>query len=78
MKKDLNYYAQRSLYNRSQKNLECDLTLTVDGIKYHAYEVSVAHQDLLFFTDKGTLNYVVDNYGGTPRVELFNIETDEE
>jgi uncharacterized membrane protein len=81
MKKDLNYYAQKSLNPRTTKALECDLALDVDGERFHAYEVSISNQDLLFFCDKGTLNYVVDSRRGLngPElmgIELFNVERD--
>lgn len=75
--KDLRYYAELSLKNKPSKSIECDLTLDVDGEKFRAYEVSIANQDLLFLTEKGTLNYLVDDYGnGKIMVELFNIERD--
>lgn len=74
--KDLNYYAQKSLTATKSRTLECNLTLGVDGEKFHAYEVSVASQDLLFFCDKGTVNYLVDNYNGKLVIELFNWEKD--
>ena len=74
--RDLKYYAQKSLTAKKSRSLECDVTLEADGEKFHAYEVSIANQDLLFFTDKGTLNYLVDNYGGDARAELFNVERD--
>lgn len=74
--KDLKYYAQKSLTAKKSRSLECNLTLEVDGEKFRAYEVSIANQDLLFFTEKGTLNYVVDNYNGDARPELFNMVRD--
>lgn len=56
---------------------ECDITLKVDSKKFKAHEVSICNGDLLFFTDKGTLNYVVDDYGnGCYKVELFNVDLD--
>lgn len=75
--KDLRYYAEKSIKAKSNKSVPCNLTLEVDGEEFKAYEVSISNQDLLFFTEKGTLNYLVDNYGnGKIMVELFNIERD--
>lgn len=77
MKKDLMYYAKNSLTAKSSKSVECDIMLEVDGEEFKAYEVSIANQDLLFYCDKGTANYVVDNYGnGKITVELFDWEKD--
>lgn len=74
--KDLKYYGQKSLeLTRPIKNLECALNLEVNGETWRAYEVNIAHQDLLFFCDKGTANYLVDRYCGQVWVELFNWET---
>ncbi len=75
--RNLQYYIEKSLTEKNTKSLECDLTLAIDGIKYHAYEVSIAHRDLLFYTDKGTLNYVIDSYGDSHTAELYSIDSDE-
>lgn len=72
--KDLNYYAGKAIYAKKSEALECNITLIVDGEKFHAYEVSIASRDLLFFCDKGTLNYLVDTYGDRIAIELFNVE----
>jgi hypothetical protein len=73
----LKYYAEKAVTTqKGSRTLECDLTLTVDGEKFRAYEVSVARCDLLFFTDKGTLNYLVDMYDDHLGIELYNIERD--
>ena len=74
--KDLNYYAQKSVNAKNSRCLECDLTLSVEGEKFHAYEVSVSNCDLLFFCDKGTLNYVIDTYGDKVVIELYNVDKD--
>lgn len=74
--RDLPHYAALSLSAKTAKSYECNILLEVDGEKFRAYEVSVAHQDLLFFTEKGTVNYVVDNYSGRPVIELFSVERD--
>lgn len=59
--------------------LDCSLTLHVDGIDLQAYTVSLANRDLLFYTDKGTVTYLVDIYGDTaPRALLYDWSLDEE
>lgn len=81
--KDLKYYAQKSINSNGQKEIECGITLQVEGEKFHAYTVSIAHQDLLFYCDKGTLNYLVDSIEDRITgkrevlgIELFNVERD--
>ena len=74
--KDLKYYAEMSIGLNHSTSIECNLCLDVDGEKFHAYEVSVANRDLLFFCDKGTLNYLVDTYGDRIVIELFAVEKD--
>lgn len=49
--------------NGDYDELDCSINLTVEGIDYHAYGVSIAYRDLLFHTDKGTIQYLVDSYG---------------
>lgn len=75
--RQLDYYIEKSLSEKNTRSLECDLTLRTDDTKYHAYEVSIAHRDLLFYTDKGTLNYVIDSYGDRHTAELYSIDSDE-
>lgn len=72
--KDLMYYAHMSVSLKHDTTLECSLILDVTGDKFHAYEVSVANRDLLFFCNEGTANYVVDTYGDKVVVVLFNWE----
>lgn len=52
--------------------LDCSLTLHVDGIDFHAYTVSLANRDLLFYCNEGTVTYMIDLYGDTARSELFD------
>lgn len=56
----------------------CNIQLKHDGKTYKAHEVSVAHRDLLFFTDSDTLNFVVDSYGDRHVAELFNVDNKED
>jgi hypothetical protein len=83
--KDIKYYAELSIGLKESVSLDCNLILEVNDQKFHAYEVSVATGDLLFFCDEGTANYVVDTYedritGKTEvlAIELFNWESDNE
>ena len=57
--------------------LDCNIEIEIDGQVFKAHEVSICYHDLLFFTDKGTLNYVVDSYGDRLVAELFNWDLDE-
>ena len=56
----------------SVENEYYDCEIDINGHKAH--EVSICNRDLLFFTDKGTLNYLVDSYGSRHSIELFNNE----
>lgn len=51
-----------------------NIELKEEGTKYKCYEVSICHRDLLFFADKGTLNYVIDSYGDRNVLELYSID----
>lgn len=73
----LHSLAQISKDIKDGQSRAVDLTLVEEGETFKAYEVSIAYGSLLFFTDKGVLDYVVDYYGDEPRVELYNIERDE-
>ena len=42
--------------------LDCDITLSVNGEYWKAYSVSVSYRDLLFYTDQGTVTYLIDSY----------------
>jgi len=55
----------------------CDLKLKEDKKIYKAYEVSICNRDLLFFTNKGTLNYVVDTIGFNHSLNLVSIDDEE-
>lgn len=68
--------AQISLKVTKTVSKECNIDLVVDGEVWKAYEVSITRQDLLFFTDKGTVTYLVDNYGGEGIPSIFDWEKD--
>jgi hypothetical protein len=67
---------QLSLTATSSKPKAIDIELEVDGEIWTAYEVYIAKQDLLFFTDKGTVTYLVDNYGGEAVITIHDWERD--
>jgi hypothetical protein len=52
----------------------CDIKIKEEGRTYHAHEVSICNRDLLFFCDKGAINYVINSYGDAHYLELINIE----
>ena len=58
--------------------LDCSLTLHVDGIDFQAYTVSLANRDLLFYTDKGTVTYLIDLYHAGPIAVLHDWTLDDE
>ena len=71
--RDINEIIEMSLYH-SGENEYYKCNLKIEG--HRAYEVSICNRDLLFFTDKGTLNYVVDTYGSRHSIDLVNEEID--
>lgn len=40
-------------HNSESEELDCDLTLSVNGEYWKAYSVSVSYRDLFFYTDQG-------------------------
>lgn len=63
--------------------LDCGLTLSVtnrhgDSIEMQAYTVSLANRDLLFYTDKGTVTYLIDLYLDGPIAVLYDWTLDDE
>lgn len=76
-RKTLQDFAQMSLDPENFGSHSCDLKLDVNGQTWVAYEVSIAHGDLLFFTEKGCATYLVDNYGGEAVVTLHDWEENE-
>ena len=56
--------------------LDCNITLSVNGESWKAYAVSVSHCDLLFYTDQGTVAYLIDSYPHGDFAVLYNWERD--
>lgn len=52
--------------------LDCSLTLHVDGTDMQAYTCSVGNRDLLFYTDKGTVTYLVDTMPGQRHIAVLH------
>ena len=71
--RDINEIIEMSLFH-SGENEYYKCSLKING--HRAHEVSICNRDLLFFTDKGTLNYVVDTYGSRHTIDLVNEEID--
>ena len=49
-------------YNAESEEIDCDITLSVNGEYWKACSVSVAHRELLFYTDQGAVTYLIDSY----------------
>lgn len=49
-------------HNAESEELDCDITLSVNGEYWKAYSVSVSYRDLLFYTNQGTVTYLIDSY----------------
>lgn len=63
--------------------LDCSLTLSItnrhgDSLEMQAYTVSLANRDLLFYTDKGTVSYLIDVYPAGPVAVLHDWTLDDE
>ena len=56
--------------------LNCDITLSVNGEYWKAYAVSVSYRDLLFYTDQGTVTYLIDSYPHGDYAVLYDYERD--
>lgn len=61
---------------KSTKSHEVNLTLTIDGEKFHAYEANICHREILFLTDKATIVYDVNTIGGRHSALLCSVERD--
>ena len=61
-------------YDQESIELDINLDLNVDSEVYRAYTVSIAYCDLMFYTDKGILTYVVDKYKHKNVAELYSVE----
>ena len=56
--------------------LDCNITLSVNGEYWKAYSVSVSYRDLLFYTDQGTVTYLIDSYSHGDYAVLHDYERD--
>jgi hypothetical protein len=64
-------------YTGESTELDCNMSLSVDGDIYHAYAVSVAPRGLLFYCDGATVEYVIDIYGDKSIAVLHDVNIDE-
>ena len=53
---------KRLVNDDESRELDCNITLSVNGELWKAYSVSVSYRDLLFCTDQGTVTYLIDSY----------------
>lgn len=63
-------------HNEESIEVDCNIDLKVDDVEYNAYSVSISYRDLLFYTDKGTIQYLVDSYGDRHTAVLHNWDRD--
>ena len=56
--------------------IDCDITLSVNGEQWRAYTVCVSYRDLFFFTDQGTVTYLIDSYPHGDYAVLHDYERD--
>jgi len=61
-------------WTRDNEEFDCDVVLSVDGIDYKAYSVSIAKNDLLFYTKHGTITYLIDHYGDRNVASLYEVD----
>lgn len=72
--KNIDEIIEMSLFHDGENDYyKCNLK--ING--HRAHEVSICNRDLLFFTDKGALNYLVDSYGNRNYIELVNEDIEE-
>ena len=62
--------------DNESNELDCDITLSVNGEYWKAYSVSVSYRDLLFYTDQGTVTYLIDSYSHGDYAVLHDWERD--
>lgn len=62
--------------DNESNELDCDITLSVNGEYWRAYSVSVSYRDLLFYTDQGTVTYLIDSYPHGDYAVLHDWERD--
>lgn len=62
--------------DHDSNELDCNITLSVNGEYWKAYSVSVSYRDLLFFTNQGTVTYLIDSYPHGDYAVLHDYERD--
>ena len=77
----MNDLIQRAIVKRmaadnESHEIDCDITLSVNGEYWKAYSVSVSYRDLLFYTDQGTVTYLIDSYPHGDYAVLHDYERD--
>ena len=77
----MNDLIQRAIVKRmaadnESHEIDCDITLSVNGEYWKAYAVSVSYRDLLFYTDQGTVTYLIDSYPHGDYAVLHDYERD--
>ena len=58
--------------------VDCSFSIEHEGTSYHCYHASIAHRDILLYTDKGTVTYLVDSINGNHTAVLYDWTLDEE
>lgn len=72
---DFNDLVELSVNHEDESiEVDCNIEIGVDDVEYKAYSVSIANRDLLFYTDKGTIQYLIDSYGDNHTAVLYNVE----
>ena len=55
-------------------DIACRFIIYEDGQEYEVYNANLAYRDILLYSTKGVLNYLVDSYGDNHTIELVSIE----
>lgn len=63
---------EMSIKARKTKEVDCSIPVEVENETWQAYTASVSNRDILLFTDKGTVTFLVDSYGDRHVAELFD------
>ena len=63
-------------HNSESEEIDCNITLSVNGEQWKAYSVSVSYRDLFFYTDQGTVTYLIDSYPHGDYAVLHDYERD--
>ena len=65
--------------NHKGESVEMDIEVEVkeSGTTHAVHSVSIAYRDLLFYTDKGTLNYDVNTINGRDSMMLVSEDLDD-